>query len=675
MAPHVTLRHADGQSSRSPRHGYSVTGMRFISAGVVTLLVALAAPSIALADGPWHGESPTYGVSAPTQHMVTMSDGVQLAVDVYIPTQANGSPAPGRFPVILSQTPYNKRSAVTTQSMGSGFGGDGFYPYLIQRGYIDVVADIRGSGESGGDFSLFGPREMQDGVELARWASRLPGSNHRVGLAGSSYLGLNQIFTAALAGRSSPVKAIIPSTVGNDLYRDLAFTGGIPNTEFALVWEGLRASMTADIPSDPSQNPTAPANNAAGRAANLAAFDGQLYTEVDTGGPRAFNNDFWTQRAPSNYLDRVVRNGIPALVVSGWHDVYQRGAVLDYVGLQNAWSRMHNHRGQPASQVGPMTAHTTPTGRYQAVIGPWFHNPATMGLTFQQFQLAWFDRWLKGIHDGIDRTSAPLHAFELGTDRWINLGRWPVPQTRARTLYMAPGQLSASPPSPGATDTLNWSNLRSPCNAGTDQWSTGLPAYVIAEMGGNGDPCADGDTSSQVGALTYTTAPFKTATTLAGPMDATLFIASTAPESEVVATIDIVSPDGSSREVSDGVLLGSLRALDSRRSWRLNGRMILPWHPYTSASASDLTPGKLERLDVELYPTVTRIAPGDRLRLIVTSGDTAVQPSPVQASRLAGGRYDIELGGQHASSITVPLAPASGIASSPINWGGCNGSC
>ena len=126
-----------------------------------------------------------------------MSDGVKLAADVYRPTLPSGAPAPGHFPVILSQTPYGKRSSVTTQSMGQGMGGDGFYPYLVERGYIDVVADVRGTGSSEGDFSLFGPRERQDGVELARWAARLPGSTGRVGLAGSSYVGLNQIYTAA----------------------------------------------------------------------------------------------------------------------------------------------------------------------------------------------------------------------------------------------------------------------------------------------------------------------------------------------------------------------------------------------------------------------------------------------------------------------------------------------
>ena len=109
-------------------------------------------------------------------------------------------------------------------------------------------------------------------------------------------------------------------------------------------------------------------NHPASRAATLAEFDAQLYAEVDTGGPRAFDDDFWTQRAPSQYLDRIVRNGIPALVVSGWHDVYQRGAVLDYAGFQNAFSRLHGGPGRPATDSPPMTAGHP---RDPAATSPW----------------------------------------------------------------------------------------------------------------------------------------------------------------------------------------------------------------------------------------------------------------------------------------------------------------
>ena len=68
-------------------------------------------------------------------------------------------------------------------------GGDGFYPYLVQRGYIDVVADVRGAGDSHGSWGLFDPIQAQDGAELVRWAAKLPQSSGKVGLYGSSYLG------------------------------------------------------------------------------------------------------------------------------------------------------------------------------------------------------------------------------------------------------------------------------------------------------------------------------------------------------------------------------------------------------------------------------------------------------------------------------------------------------
>ena len=142
-------------------------------------------------------------------------------------------------------------------------------------------------------------------------------------------------------------------------------------------------------------------------------------------------------------------NGIPALLVSGWHDVYQRGAVLDYAGSRTRGRGCTADRARPAVDVPPMTASQRPTRRYQLVVGPWFHNPMTLGPTFQELQLAWFDRWLKGIHDGIDQTSTPLHVFELGANRWIDQASWPLAQARAHTYYLGAGTLGASRPGTG----------------------------------------------------------------------------------------------------------------------------------------------------------------------------------------------------------------------------------
>src|SRR5205823_4213165 len=165
--------------------------------GARATLVAAAGVICALVPPPVAAAAP-FGVSAPAAHAVRMSDGTSLAADIYYPTDPRtGRHAPRRFPVVLSITPYGKRSSVTKASSGSGFGGDGYYPYLVQRGYLNAVVDVRGTGASGGRFGLFDARERRDGVELAQWAARLPHSTGRVGMAGCSYLGLNQIFTAA----------------------------------------------------------------------------------------------------------------------------------------------------------------------------------------------------------------------------------------------------------------------------------------------------------------------------------------------------------------------------------------------------------------------------------------------------------------------------------------------
>src|SRR5947209_4241177 len=151
-----------------------------------------------------------------------MSDGVDLVVDVYYPA-TDGQPAPGRFPVLLTQTPYTLSIGLTGATSGTGPGD-----YFVQRGYIYVSADVRGTGRSGGQGQFFGPRDAQDGVELVSWVAKLAHSNGVVGLHGCSYLGHTQLYTAAKLGRRSPVKAMIPMCVSSDPYRDTYMENGVP---------------------------------------------------------------------------------------------------------------------------------------------------------------------------------------------------------------------------------------------------------------------------------------------------------------------------------------------------------------------------------------------------------------------------------------------------------------
>ena len=142
---------------------------------------------------PWTPRAAQYGVGIHHNVAVPMSDGVDLRVDIHYPTDRDtGEPAAGPFPVLMSMTPYGKKAPPPAAQIGGGA-----TPYLIKRGYIEVMVDVRGCGVSGGSFQMFGERQAQDGVELVDWASKLPNANGRVGMFGVSYLAINQLFTAA----------------------------------------------------------------------------------------------------------------------------------------------------------------------------------------------------------------------------------------------------------------------------------------------------------------------------------------------------------------------------------------------------------------------------------------------------------------------------------------------
>src|SRR5205085_11365372 len=137
--------------------------------------------------GAWTAPKAQYpGVVKQQDVSITMSDGVVLHGDVIHPATASGAAAPGKFPVLLTQTPYNKAAP------SLNFEND----YLVEHGYVQVIADVRGTGSSEGNWDSFGTREQKDGAELVRWCVNRPWSDGDVGLYGISYGAINQLFTA-----------------------------------------------------------------------------------------------------------------------------------------------------------------------------------------------------------------------------------------------------------------------------------------------------------------------------------------------------------------------------------------------------------------------------------------------------------------------------------------------
>jgi len=627
---------------------------------------ALVAPGVASAA--WKPGPERYGVAEQQQVKVPMADGTVLRANVYSPTDPKtGKPAKGPFPVIMVQTPYGKDFAGQASSGSGVVAGTeiGPLPYFIKRGYIDVVVDIRGTGDSHGTFNLLDPQIGRDGAELVDWASKLPHSSGKVGTYGPSYMGLDQLMTADNVGRHSPLKAMFPIVAGNDAYRDIAFQGGMLGMEFDLVIFGLFQSLDNANPAADYGQLADLLQVEAEHTAQLLSYTAYQALNVETSGDQAFYGKYWKARTQRSFLKTIVRNHIPAFMVGGWFDLFQRGSPLNYSGLQNAWA------GRPVS--APMKPGQKVTGRYQLLDGPWYHLDAGRGFDIFPIQLAWYDHFLKGKDTGITHTKYPLHLYELRSQHWHDAKRYPLSQAPAKSFYFnsgpsgsgAPSQndgtLAAKKPSSASgSDSIVWSPVGSPCSRQSDQWGAGPVALALETGNLPPSPCETDDRTIQVGpgALTYTSAPFAKDRSVAGPIDATVYASSTRPDVELEATIEDVAPDGTSYPLSSGALLGSFRKLNHAKTWFAhNGRPLIPYHPFTKKSKTPVPTGKVTRFDIEVFPTFAEIAKGDRLRVTLTTSDTPhLSPLPADLPNLVGGAYAVQRNKAHASFVNVPLA-------------------
>ena len=204
--------------------------------------------------------------------------------------------------------------------------------------------------------------------------------------------------------------------------------------------------------------------------------------------------------------------------------------------------------------------------------------------------------------------------------------------------------------------------MSSPCDIQTDQWGAGRSPWASSPS--TPTTPATSTTSRWAagpGALTYTTAPFDSPEVVGGPIDATLYTTSTTTDTELAATVEAVSPGGDSVPLSSGALAGSQRAVDPGRTWTApGGALLLPVHPLTQASQQPVVPGQVTREDIAVFPTMTELPAGWRLRVTITTGDTPhLFPTAAQLPHLLGGIYQVERSAAAASALTVPLAPAS----------------
>ncbi|MEZ0577120.1 CocE/NonD family hydrolase [Nocardioides sp. MH1] len=594
-----------------------------------------AAPTVAPASAPTSGWIPRPedypGTVKTTDLKIPMDDGVVLRGDLIQPADASGAAVDRRLPVIVMITAYNKS---VIAGGGGGLAGPG-PSYLVQRGYNYLVVDARGTGSSGGSWGAFSARENKDSGEVVAWAHDQAWSNGKVGMAGASYMGISQLMAA---GHHPPgLKAIFPQVPGADVYRDIVASGGQLDVGFMPLWLDLVNGAALVPPAYVGSDPTAALGVLLDHLVGGGSFTLTLALQALLGQDPMYDGPFYRERSAISYLDDVT---VPTFLIGGEYDLFQRGTPLVFEKLQQ--------NGAPVKMI----------------IGPWDHLQGSSGAlvadagygTTEELQLRWFDHWIKGMDTRLGEIP-PVTYYEQGADRWVKRPRWIADDLHARSYALSgssamggrAGGLTTGTPAAG-TSTLLPLPVSGLCTRSANQWTAGVMNAIWPD-----NPCFTNNALNDYSGLTFETTPVTRPVRMQGPINAHLFVSTTAGDGMLSVVVEDVAPDGSVHRITGGWQVISQRKLVPAQSRYLDGRLIQPWHPFTKAARTPLAPGTIAPVDVEVFPTGAMIARGHRLRVTVQGYDVPHLLAPVPD--LPGQALPIKVytGPDHPSVLTLPV--------------------
>ena len=368
--------------------------------------------------------TPRIGVS--TDVAIPVRDGVILVADVYLPEEAATGGA--RVPAILERTPYD-RQRPELQEMAQFFAG---------RGYAVVLQDCRGRFDSGGDFSFsVNSREHLDGYDTVEWIAQQPWSAGRVGTTGLSFAGSTQQALAVMQPPHLTTQVILDA--GYNYWDRLVRHGGAFSEGVHLPYALWMAASGHEARADPTVRAALldalahidewirrrPLRRGSSPLAHAPTYEAWYFAIAEGGDYDArWRNP---QASLGDYIDRYP--DIPLCLVTSWYG---------------------HHAGANLIKFRTLTARNR--SKVKLVIGPWVHGFRYMEetcaggidlgdeavLSLYDFQLDWFDRWLRPgspsppeghsvdffVMGGGDGHILPSSRLAHG-GAWHRTGRWP----------------------------------------------------------------------------------------------------------------------------------------------------------------------------------------------------------------------------------------------------------
>ncbi len=590
--------------------------------------------------------------------MVAARDGVLLATDIYRP--ADGSvPASERLPVLLHRTPYDKSEPAAVAIAGA----------LATHGYVVLVQDTRGRHRSQGVFEKYYSYDAFDGYDTIEWAAKQPFSDGKVGMYGTSYAAHTQADASKLAPPHLRALLLNMGGMSNAWDHSVRYDGAFEMGR-QLTWAWSQALDDAkdpvtkgmlskeDVNAWYSALPIRKGLSPLSIAPNYERYYLEEATQSDYGAHWDTLGMQW-ERFYAQTAD------VPMMHVGGWYDIYLRGTIEN-------WRRLAALKKSPMRLViGPWTHHGN-TATYAGDVD--FGSDAAIKDFDTNFHLAWFDYHLKGIGiKGIKTDAfaqAPVRYFLMGTGdghkdpagrlyhggEWRESKVWPPAESRAAIFYLhGEGSLNAhAPTSSEAAATVFQFDPSHPVPTIGGGVSKRLKdgAYDQRErpdMPGSRPPYLPLRSRSDV--LVFESEILKQNVVLAGPVEVTLFAASTATDTDFTAKlIDVYPPSadfpaGFDMNLTDGIVRASYR--DHFETRQL------------------LVPGKIYTLVIRPFDTANVVKKGHRLRLDISSSNFPrfdVNPNtgePLGLSRLLkSAENTIHHDPTHPSAMKLFLMPA-----------------
>jgi putative CocE/NonD family hydrolase len=552
---------------------------------------------------------------------VPMRDGVGLSTNVFLPGTGTS------FPVVLVRTAYNKHGIGPRE--------------WVNRGLAVVAQDCRGRYDSEGVWYPF-VNEGQDGFDTLEWIGAQPWCNGSIGMFGDSYLAATQFSVAPEGSRF--LKALNPRFMAGDCWKRAYYCDGA--FSLGLTWSWLCFECAAptssaallplfDVPSLLHTLPLLTLDERSGCVTEPAAYRDCLR--------HAHYDAFWEQ---FNFRARLDGATPPTLLIGGWYDYYAAETFANYQRLRDT-----------ATSAARRDSH-------RVLIGPWTHGisgSSGLGqLDFGSTALAENDatlRWLDGLLHGrapADCQSAPIRIFVMGTNVWRDEQEWPLQRAQSTTWYLHSGGSANSRLGDGALS-------RTAPTAEPPDHYTYDPDQPVPTLGGNHSigpynpglyemappgPFDQGPIERRDDVLVYTSAPLAADTEVTGPVSVTLWAATSAPDTDFVARLVDVYPDGRAINITEGII----RARFRESVWGL---------------PQPIEPGQSLPYTIDLQATSNVFRQGHCLRLDITSSsfplwdrnlNTGAAPGADVAARLA--EQTILHDECHPSAIVLPIVPS-----------------